>query len=256
MTRKPLISALFVFGLLVVALTLLPVFARPSAAQCVPPECIPPEPTYGSPQQPNTGGSWSGFSDGRLNPDMAEYYSVWCRSDLIEVWGGMPAPQLLAAIPIVDVLALGEIGSFDAGSGLTVSKTGDVVTISGANGNGTAPGSKWFSLSACLTANGRTPEVPPPQAPPQPIQNLPEGQVDDPPAGADAAIGDVWLCLPGTTSMADFLRCLNFFAPDDQTNDYRYIIAWAVATFCASGFAPFGLVAAIPAVHLWRRRRK
>jgi hypothetical protein len=113
---------------------------------------------------PETGGSsgstWSGYSDGRLNPDPAEYYSIWCNFDLIEVWGGVPNPQLLITIPILDIFTLEEGGVLDLGNGMTVVRnTADTITIYGSNGNlAPAAGSKAFSLSECIARNGGVPE--------------------------------------------------------------------------------------------------
>jgi hypothetical protein len=113
------------------------------------------------------GPQWSGMSDGRLNPDPAEYYSIWCSNDVIEVWGGNPSPQLISTIPIVNVLLLAVGGSLDAGAGLTVTHPSeDTVSITGNNGNlAPQPGSKSFSLSACMAQNGdilQLPVEPPP----------------------------------------------------------------------------------------------
>ncbi|MCC6801542.1 MAG: hypothetical protein IT319_01560, partial [Anaerolineae bacterium] len=147
-------------------------------------------------------------------------------------------------------LALGDIGSFDAGNGQTVTRTGDVVIISGSGGNGAGPGSKWFSLSECIARNGGTPELPPlPPNNPPPVQNT------EPAADTEDAGNNVWLCLPGAESVADFIRCLDFFAPDNAGADYFYGIFWAIVTFCAGGFAPAAVVA-LPAFRVWRRRRK
>lgn len=107
------------------------------------------------------GGPWPGLSDGRLNPDPAEYYSIWCGSDHLEVWRGVPSPVLLDVIPIVDVIELAEGGVFETGAVLTVTRnSADTITIYGSNGNGApTPGSKAFSLSECIARNGGLPET-------------------------------------------------------------------------------------------------
>lgn len=250
MTRKLLVKRLFLLVLLFAALAL-PVSARRAAAQCSPPECSPPEPPY-EPPPSGGGGSWTGYHDGRLNPSPDEYYSIWCRNDLIEVWGGQPTPQLIANIPMVDVLALGDVGSLSPGYGLTLSRAGDVVVISGSNGNSGSPGSKVFSLTACTNANGGAPELPPPPPP----ANPPSAEENPPsPPGADEGISDAAFCLPGAQSTGEFIDCLTFFAPDDASAGYYYSIVWAIITFCSGGFAPFALVAAVPVFRLWQRRR-
>jgi|FLYN01.1.fsa_nt_gi hypothetical protein len=37
---------------------------------------------------------WEGFSDGRLNPNMAEYYSVWCVNGEVRVLRAVPPPTV------------------------------------------------------------------------------------------------------------------------------------------------------------------
>ncbi|MFN8450257.1 MAG: hypothetical protein U0521_17145 [Anaerolineae bacterium] len=126
------------------------------------------------------------------------------------------------------------------------------MVISGGSGNGGGPGSKVFSLTACTNANGGAPELPPPPPPAKPAAC---GKLTNP-AGADQAAADVRLCLPGAVSPCDFIDCLKFFAPDNPSADYTYVINWAILTFCFGGsphsrwsplcphFAPGGVDAA------------
>lgn len=130
------------------------------------------DPCYGDPacyNQPPPGSNppsappWDGLSDGRLNPDPAEYYSVYCpfQTDRIEVLRSVPPPTVLVdAIPLADVIALSTGGSLARASGLTIARTDDTITLSGANGN-LAPqsGVKVFSLSQCIERNGRAPDA-------------------------------------------------------------------------------------------------
>ena len=236
--------------LLTAALIMIAAFAahaESSHQACSPPECYPTE------EPPSGGGgdgSWPGFSDGRLNPAMDEYYSVWCMGDHINVWGGLPSPQLIQSIPLADVIALPDGQSAPVGNELMVSHSGDVAVVSGSNGNGGGSGSKSFLLSECVSANGGLP-APPPQANPPPAENPPA-----PPSSAEEAASEVQFCMAGNQSAADFVHCLNFFAPQDASTDYYYVISTAIATFCAGGLMPFGLIAAAPTIGWWRRRRK
>ncbi|MCC7209377.1 MAG: hypothetical protein IT323_18850 [Anaerolineae bacterium] len=128
-----------------------------------PEQTVEPEPPQNEPP-PQTG------DDRRLNPFPDEYYSIWCNFDQIEVWRAVPESVLLGKIPLTLVLGLN--GSTDAGNGLTVSRSGGTVTVSGANGNlAPTPGSKSFSLDECIARNGGAPDAPPagpPVAPPPP----------------------------------------------------------------------------------------
>jgi hypothetical protein len=110
------------------------------------PECyeIPPE-------EAPVISNWPG--DDRLNPVADEYYTVYCNYDLVRVYAGLPSPQEIGSLPIVQILA--QPSPFDAGNGFTVSHIDDIVTISGSNGNGPLhPGSKSFSLQQCIERNG------------------------------------------------------------------------------------------------------
>ena len=218
---------------------------RVSSQECVPPECYPeePDPEPIPPEQPMpsvSGGSWAGYSDGRLNPAMDEYYSIWCGNDVIEVWGGVPSPQLIETIPIIDVM-MGQ--SLTTSGGLTVSRSSDIVIISGSNGNGAAhPGSKSFSLTECLSRNGRTPEIPNPQAG--------AGAPQDPntaPVQADVNSGEV----PCNDLTGDaFVECITEYFQESSAE-----ILWSWITgffrFCAGGIVFF-----VPSLHILRRRMR
>lgn len=121
--------------------------------------------------------AWEGYSDGRLNPDPAEYYSVWCAFDRIDVYRSVPQSELLKMISLADVIELSSIGgAMDLGDFMTlVRNSEDTITIYGSNGN-QAPthGSKAFSLAECVERNGGLPEVPsppPPDASETPAEN-------------------------------------------------------------------------------------
>src|SRR6185503_7597126 len=80
-----MIAVLCVFPLLVAA--------APASQDtpCTPPDCYTPpleSQTQTNPQSAII--LWGGYTDGRLNPDMAEYYSVWCLDGVIRVLRGVP----------------------------------------------------------------------------------------------------------------------------------------------------------------------
>ncbi|MBI5960442.1 MAG: hypothetical protein HY866_17000 [Chloroflexi bacterium] len=119
-------------------------------------------------ESPGETAPWSGYSDARLNPAPDEYYSVWCASDTIEVWRAVPPPSaILNTIPLIEVIELSDGGSLDAGSGLTVMRNGDAITLSGNTGNlAPAFGTKSFSLNECIARNGGAPQEPDEELPP------------------------------------------------------------------------------------------
>ena len=116
--------------------------------------CVGEEECYGLP--PISEGApplsdWPG--DNRLNPIADEYYSIYCEYDLVRIWAGLPSSQEIGSIPIMQILTAPS--PFDMGNGFMINHEGDLVTISGSNGNGPAhPGSKSFSLQQCIERNG------------------------------------------------------------------------------------------------------
>lgn len=217
------------------------------------PECYeepPPETTsVPEPDNPPSESSWEGFSDGRLNPAMDEYYTVYCVGDQLELWRGVPTGSRINDIPIQQ-LVYGPF-PFDDGFGHTVNRAEDTITISGSDGNGpNHPGSKSFSLAECIARNGGEP-------PPNPAENPPPAENNSsPPADAEEAASTVSLCLVGNESLGDFIECLNFFTPDNPSSSFVYVISGAIATFCAGGVVPFALVASLPTIRRWRRRKR
>lgn len=169
-----------------------PVFAQP-ASQEMPcgelPECYdrtptppPPRPSEevvpasesGHQTQP-----WEGVIDGRLNPEMTEYYSVWCANDFVYVLRSSPSPDTVAELPLVDVRRLGTDLPFLSVNGVVATRDGDTIVLAGSNGNlAPQPGTKTFSLSQCNERNGGTPpssETNPPLAgPAQPVEGAQE----------------------------------------------------------------------------------
>lgn len=103
-------------------------------------------------------------SDDRLNPSGAEYYTIYCRDDLVFAYRA--DGQYMLRAPIAYLLGLDESGGSWETGGVTVARAGDTITVSGYNGNN-APeyGEKAFSLTQCLSRNGYTPAA---EAPPVP----------------------------------------------------------------------------------------
>lgn len=104
---------------------------------------------------------WSGGNDGRLNPDPAEYYTIYCSFDEIRVYRSTPDTALLKQIELSAATALATGGSLNVGDGMSlVRNSPDVMTVYGSNGNGAPdPGSKAFNVSACIDANGGEPST-------------------------------------------------------------------------------------------------
>jgi hypothetical protein len=136
------------------------------------PECYEPTPppSGGSGSGSSSGPAappWTGFSDGRMNPNPAEYYSLFCKNTFLEIWRGAPTGSLLQFVPIWLLDGLDEDGGtttipnygFEP---FIITRNGDLITVSGNYGNGQpppgveppgVPGEKVFSLSECITRN-------------------------------------------------------------------------------------------------------
>jgi hypothetical protein len=125
---------------------------------CTPTPAPPPDVPVGPP--------WSGYTDGRLNPDPAEYYSVWCQDGVVRVLRAVPNTALVRDIPISDLQALrdGFTREYRDAGDLKVTKQGDIIMISGSNLS-PASGSKAFSLSVCIALNGGLPTPMPTNTP-------------------------------------------------------------------------------------------
>jgi hypothetical protein len=146
------------------------VLAQGPTAPCVenPQGCsgqsTPTSAASGSNQQQPT--FWSGYNDGRLNPAMDEYYSVWYQHTFVEIWRAQPSSSLISMLPIWLLEGLNEHGgsvrASDFGDDpgvhpLTITRNGDIITVSGNNGNlAPRPGSKSFSLNDCIAHDGHT----------------------------------------------------------------------------------------------------
>ncbi len=125
-------------------------------------------PASGGGSQPQSP-PWSGLTDGRVNPVIDEYYSIWCKNSFVEIWRGVPSGSMLTMFSIqhlVDLDPNGGTRTIPNGFLLpfTVTRHDDLITISGNFGNlQPQPGSKTFTLSECLVRNGAL----------QPPQNYP-----------------------------------------------------------------------------------
>lgn len=85
-----------------------------------------------------------------VNPEEGEYYSVECDASVIYVWRDVPSTELVTLIGIAQVASMSDGSTFVATGEVTVSRSGDTITLSGSNGN-LAPqsGSKSFTIEQC-----------------------------------------------------------------------------------------------------------
>ncbi|MBW4438398.1 MAG: thrombospondin type 3 repeat-containing protein [Pleurocapsa minor GSE-CHR-MK-17-07R] len=103
---------------------------------------------------------WPGLTDGRLNAQIDEPFSLWCANNLLSIYRSVNGQgQLLATYPLTALLSrfVGSVTNITTGSGpLTLTRlTNEFFTISGSIGtNAPAFGVKQFSLEACIRANG------------------------------------------------------------------------------------------------------
>ncbi|HLU10442.1 MAG TPA: hypothetical protein VK003_12305 [Oceanobacillus sp.] len=141
--------------------------ALTTAAQEQPP-CLGRPECYGT-QTPSPAPSssvWEGYSDGRLNPQMDEYYSVWCANTFLEIWRGVSSGSLLSLVPIWMLEELGSDGGTlitpnyrEGDTPINVRRDGDTIMVSGDSGNlAPQPGEKSFRLSDCTGRDGHTAE--------------------------------------------------------------------------------------------------
>ena len=96
------------------------------------------------------------------NPEEGEYYSVQCTTNSMWIWRSLPTVMLVALVPLFQVDILGDEGSLVVAGDVTVTRSGDTITLSGENGNfAPQPGEKSFSWNECIELNGGLPELPP-----------------------------------------------------------------------------------------------
>jgi hypothetical protein len=98
---------------------------------------------------------WEGYSDGRLNPDQGEYYTVYCLNGFLSIWRSVPVDEEIKRVPLATVFSLVADIPVDLGDNMSMLLTDwDTVTIYGSNGNlAPAAGSKAFSDLGCDNSN-------------------------------------------------------------------------------------------------------
>lgn len=160
---RSLRGKLFLCVLFMLALLVPSVLAMPAAQET--PPCVgdsdcyeDPPPTIPENEPSVAHNSWEGFSDGRLNPDMTEYYSVWCENNLVRVLRSSPSPETVVEISLGFVIQMGDGIPLYASNNVVLTRSGDMITLSGSNGNlAPQPGNKTFSLSQCIERSGSAP---------------------------------------------------------------------------------------------------
>lgn len=136
----------------------------------VSPPISPPNPPPQPPSSPPANPTWNGWTDGRLNPDPAEYYTIYCEYSSIKVYG--KSNNLAGGAALIERIPLGLVADLDPNGDtlvwgasllipLIITRNGDTITIAG-NFGYLAPlgGTKTFSLSQCQQKAGGTPPDP------------------------------------------------------------------------------------------------
>ena len=180
MIRKNLLALLVL--LLVVAFTI-PAAASGIFQECPPEECPPDEDegdgeyceinpeeceeegggtTPPDDDDGDSGPPWDGYTDGRISPDPAEYYTIYCHegTDTIYVIRVVPETETIKEISLADAISL-EVGHEQSlGDNMLMERSSeDIITIYGSNGNlAPEPGLKSFNLNDCIESNGGPPE--------------------------------------------------------------------------------------------------
>jgi hypothetical protein len=135
-----------------------------NATTTLPCSAVPPPPSETPPTDgdapveqstPEVSGPWDGERDGRITPDRAEYYTIYCANNIISVWRSVPRDEEIKQVPITDVQNIPVNGILTLGDGMAlVRNTDETLTIYGSNGNlAPEPGGKAFSYSDCMQAN-------------------------------------------------------------------------------------------------------
>lgn len=191
---------------------------------------------------------WPGFSDGRLNPDVGEYYSVWCNFDRIDVYHDVPETQLLKMIPLADVLGLGVGGTMDLGDFMILARQSeDTVTIYGSNGNRAPdPGEKSFSLAECIDRNGGAPEASPPSTGEDTSQPS-AGESGDEGRDVNETVGTCFAMFDDDP--LGLVDCLTYAASQEGASGLQILWVWL---FQGCFGLPIGLVLGLGG---WRWRR-
>ncbi|MEQ8675638.1 MAG: hypothetical protein RLP44_00640 [Aggregatilineales bacterium] len=99
-------------------------------------------------------GPWGGYTDGRVNPDPAEAYTIFCAYDRVFVHGDLPENRRLVAQIHIEVLLAMDSGRTYNFDDWKVSRQGNVIVIQGENGYYRPEWrSKTFNLYDCLARN-------------------------------------------------------------------------------------------------------
>jgi hypothetical protein len=149
-----------------------PASSTPTATATATLTPVPPTATTAPSNTPRpTATRWPGYTDGRLGGDPAEYYSLWCSGNTLNIWSAASGRGVqLAAIPLTNLIVqpVGLAVPVPAAGGVLIltRSSSDAFVVQGNTGNGApAPGSKAFSLAACIAANGGAPVVAPTMTP-------------------------------------------------------------------------------------------
>lgn len=95
-----------------------------------------------------------------VNPEPDEYYMVQCTINAVWVWVSIPSPLLVTSVSFFQIDALNDGASLVVSNNVTVTRSDDMITLSGENGNfAPQPGEKSFSWSECIERNGSLPEL-------------------------------------------------------------------------------------------------
>ncbi len=219
-----------------------------------------------------SGPPWEGYSDGRINPDPAEYYTIYCHAgtDTIYVVRVVPETETMKEIPLLDAVNLGVGQEQDLGDFMTMARSSeDTITIYGSNGN-LAPyeGSKSFSLNECVARNGGLPEegdTSPPAEDSDDDEADEESQEEAERRRRREAEEKLDFCFASFQFLQDgwlLAGCLN-----DTLEDYRDVLngdellSLIFMVFClniivGNGVLPIGVVAFLAWHRRWLRKQK
>lgn len=244
--HNPVSRRVWVLTVIFSVVVLLGLLSSPAAAQCSPPECSYPAPTVpaiveeeGVVEEPVAAPPWDGYTDGRLNPQQGEYYTIYCQGDFIHVVRAVPETETLAQIMIISVQSMSIGETLNLGDFMSlVRNTEDTSTIYGSNGNlAPQPGEKAFSLSECVARNSELsndePEAEEPHENPLKPTDPDTGTCNpgspeswDYRCVPDSSLEILWQfiysCLPVTTTM--FVLPGTFVLRSRRKNSRRFVI--------------------------------
>lgn len=237
--KKWVIGGAVLLSLFAAAATPVPAVAQPCTGEI---GCYETPQAPFDANQPQVERLWSGYEDGRLNPDRGEYYTLYCSSQHIHVVRVVPVTQEIKTIALEAVTVLDVGDSLDVGDNMhVVLNTPDTVTIYGSNGNrAPEPGEKAFSLSECL-ARGESNFV---------AAETEELESEQSPVNALPAIHDNDPCI--VNSPIGAVPCDFDFSPLEGETGLEFL--WRIAFLCLGN--PFGVAAIVFVPGVARLRRK